>query len=195
MRLPVILVQNPPAGGASVAEALVGDLIGRSGLDLTLVGRFDAIAAGSTDRLTLDSITGPAAVLDWSPVEEMVTALHRIGFEGVRAPHLLDADASAPSRGRRLFCFDLRNVNDARTVIGELARLRESLSVKTVSLGGLSTPDSRAAASVGTSPQNPASTQPIDPPKDSRTQRRPSFQSTSDESLDALIDQLDDLDV
>ncbi|MCA9139128.1 MAG: hypothetical protein KDB00_20285 [Planctomycetales bacterium] len=213
MRLPVILVQNPPAAGAALAEALVGNLIGRAGLDLTLVDRFDSIADDSTDRMTLEGITVPSAILDWRSEEQILESLEAIGFTGVRCPHQLDSDHS-PTPGtstRRLFLFDLTKHQDATKIVSELDRLRGSLSVKTVSLGSLS-PINGAKNAVTKGDQTPS-----DQPQNSAS-RTDSVASSaadstavpgrsgaaamtylasprSDKNLDDLIDQLDDLDV
>jgi hypothetical protein len=214
MRLPVILVQNPPASGVGLADDLVGNLIGKPGLDLTLVDRLDAIAADSTDHLTLEGITVPSAVLDWRSPEEMIQQLASIGFHGRRCPHQLDAEVrDEPSQHvRRLFLFDLTVHTHADAIIAELSRLRESLSVKIVSLGAsLSPGPSRGQASAAAMPPASASDPggeaaasrsskqtagpPPKPSTDAETANvRPMIDRTSDEELDGLIDQLDELD-
>jgi len=217
MRLAVILVQQAPAGAAGLAESLVGNLIGRPGLDLTLVNRFDGIADDSTDRMTLESVGGHAAVLDWHSPVEIARQLEAIGFEGQRWPHPLDPiDPSAESvrqrePPRKLFLFDLNAFADPNRILAELTRLRESLSVRTVSLD-----TALRGKSIGTSP-SPANDRrtgnPTLPREQSETaeandagvnlqsdpvRHRPrgdSVPETTDRHLDALIDQLDDLDV
>lgn len=204
MRLPVILVQNPPAAGATLAEDLVGNLIGRAGLDLTLVDRFDSLATDSTDRMTLEAITVPSAILDWRTEEQIFESLTTIGFAGVRCPHQLDLSGSSeqgsPEQGtsnRRLFLFDLSKHKDAAKIVSELDRLRESLSVKTVSLGSLSPINgSKKSETQGTrkpAPQAPANTSPTS--RAGASTITPLASPRSDENLNDLIDQLDDLDV
>ncbi|QDV44186.1 hypothetical protein Enr13x_40480 [Stieleria neptunia] len=217
MRLPVILVQNPPASAAGLAESLVGNLIGRAGLDLTLVGRFDSLAGDSTDRMTLDGITVPSAILDWRSESEMMEVLATIEFHGSRCPHQLDPGGPfAPGKSsRRLFLFDLTKHQDVHTIVAELDRLRASLSVKTVSLGGL--------GSVGSATVKPAANRDtgnrdtgnrdtgnrdtgnrddeatVRPVPVTAVPRQPTpvapASPRSDENLDSLIDQLDNLDV
>ncbi|MEL6104991.1 MAG: hypothetical protein AAFU85_03090 [Planctomycetota bacterium] len=190
MRLPVILVQHAPAGGQALAEALVGELIGRAGLDLTLVDRFESIRDDSSDRLTLDGIQGDAAVLDWRSADEILEAVGNIGFHGTRQAHQLDGEvnASAATQSRRLFLFDLRLGVDARVIVAELIRLRESLSVKTFSLAGLAGPSPKKAKPAPVVPA-PA---PVEAP--SPTEPTPGRAPTGD-ALDRLIDHLDELDV
>jgi hypothetical protein len=199
MRLPVILVQNPPAAGASLAEALVGNLIGRAGLDLTLVNRFDALAPESTDRMTLDAITVPSAVLDWRSPEEMLAVLTAIEFHGFRCPHRLDSGdpTAVPHSNRRLFLFDLTRHHDAMTIVAELDRLRDSLSVKTVSLGAIGTkssPVSRPEAKAFSPNVVKAPPAPLPETDPQRTTSTGGI-LRSDQSLDDLIDQLDGQDV
>lgn len=202
MRLPVILVQNAPAAGAALAEDLVGHLIGRAGLDLTLVDRFDSLAPNSTDRMTLDGITVPAAVLDWQTESELIAALSAIEFLGTRAAHQLDPNPSTepgPSR-RRLFLFDLNRTTDASAIIAALDRIRESLSVKTFSLGGIAGPASASPSGNGSTEKRNGTSRPAQivneqaPPK-TNAPAPPPGTMRSDENLDALIDQLDDVDV
>lgn len=205
MRLPVILVQNAPPGEAAYAEALVGNLIGRAGLDLTLVDPFERIGEDSTDRMTLEGITVPSAVLDWQSAEDMFKCLARIGMPGTRSPHQLDRCAS-PVPGdspRRLFLFDLTVHRSAEEIVAELDRIRQSLAVKTVTLGGLpaakstqavlekqpATSNAPATAAQTPVPISAPGQEAIDPSKP------PVGTLRSDENLDALIDRLDDLDV
>ncbi|MEO1614925.1 MAG: hypothetical protein AAFV88_03690 [Planctomycetota bacterium] len=199
MRLPVVMPQSAPAKSAAVAEALIGSLIGRPGLDLTLVDRLDAIEMGSTDQMTLEGITVPVAVLNWESTGATWASLERINFHGTRTPHRLDPDADGGgSSSRRLFLFDLVAVEKAAvdSVIAELDRLRESLSVRTFSL------DSMAGAKVTPNASKPVTGQRV-PPKSSPPSLAPVSRSgppstaseSEDAKLDDLIDQLDDLDV
>ena len=213
MRLPVILVQNAPPGESAYAEALVGNLIGRAGLDLTLVEPFERIGENSTDRMTLEGITVPSAVLDWQSAEDMFECLARIGMPGTRSPHQLDRCASPVSGAspRRLFLFDLTVHRSAEAIVTELDRIRQSLAVKTVTLGGLpvATPTQavleKQPSKSNTSPsavaqRNPPaslSNAPISASAQGAIEptQPPVGTLRSDENLDALIDQLDDLDV
>ncbi|MCD0462809.1 hypothetical protein [Roseiconus lacunae] len=200
MRLPVILVQNSPANGSAVAEALVASLIGHPGLDLTLVDRFDSLAPDSTDRMTLAGITVPAAVLDWRTPEELFTTLQGIEFQGYRCAHQLDPDPGPPDSAhrRRLFLFDLNDHRDAKQIVAELDRIRDSLSVKTVSLGGLAPPKpapQNAGVEKAAPNHPPANT--VSSVSNSKTKHPPITlnQDPTDDTLNELLDQLDDLDV
>ncbi len=81
IRLSVIMVHAPPTAGAErTAQSVVGELIGLNGIDLTLVGPLAQLDETSTDRLTLASLSGDVAVLDWQRPEEIVarTSQHRV---------------------------------------------------------------------------------------------------------------------
>ena len=67
VRLSVVMVHSAPATPSAerVAQGVVGELIGLSGIDLVLVGPLDSLSESSTDRLTLSSIGGDIAMLDW----------------------------------------------------------------------------------------------------------------------------------
>ena len=197
MRLPVILVQHHPASGAALADALVGNLIGRAGLDLTLVDRLESIADDSTDRMTLDGITVPSAVLDWQSPEVMLESLSAIEFVGVRCPHRLDPDATQNQQGRRLFLFDLRQFEKADAIVAELDRLKNSLAVRTFSLD----PIGRNGSTSSKASNQPVANNAKVPVQ--RSAETPAVEGSihlssepgSDDHLDRLIDQLDDLDV
>lgn len=138
VRLSVVMVQStPPTPNAErVAEAVVGELIGLSGIDLTLVEPLDRLGATSTDHLTLSSLSGDIAVLDWQTPEQTATAFSRLGIEGERAPHPNDVAVPAPPpMQRKLYLFDLNVFDDAKVVLAALQQLNASRSVRTFSLG------------------------------------------------------------
>lgn len=138
VRLSVVMVQStPPTPNAErVAEAIVGELIGLSGIDLTLVEPLDQLGTASTDHLTLSSLSGDIAVLDWQTPEQTDRAFSRLGIEGKRAPHPHDAAAAAsPQTQRKFYLFDLNAFEDAKAVLTALQELNASRSVRTFSLG------------------------------------------------------------
>ena len=194
MRLTVILIQPPPPEGVSLAEELVGELIGRPGLDLTLVGRLESLEKSSTDQLTLDSISGPAAVLDWQPASELFESLSKINFLGLPTPHQLAPETPAATGGsnRQIFLFDLNQLRDARAILGELQRLRESLGVKTFSLGSLQPAKQETAVSPSEKPLDSVHAEQRSEPEP--IARAAAIRSDED-ALDDLIDRLDELDV
>ena len=137
VRLNVIMNHSPPPAGMpqQLGESIIGELIGRPGVDLTLVGPFSSLSQGSTDRLRLESLSGDVAVLDWQSPAEIVAALATIGFFGARTPHPGDPDpppVNPPTR--RIYAFDLRRYGRAEAVCGHLAELLAGRQTRTFSL-------------------------------------------------------------
>ena len=143
VRLNVVMVQNGSAGGAAqkLTEAVVGELIGMPGIDLTLIDRLDQIDPNSTDQLTLDSISGDVAVLAWQPVVASLRALTAIGFKGTRARHAHDAQApsgaSVPDGSRRIYGYDLSEFDSQQPVCAGLKELLASRQIRTYGLDSL----------------------------------------------------------
>jgi len=216
VRLNVILIEPATAGGAArrLAETMVGELIGRPGIDLALVGPLDRLAPDSTDRLTLDGITGDACVLDWQPAAAIHSALQAVGFLGRRTPHPHDLAASGddPASGdllgssstRRIYTYDLNRFTDAADICQALAELRAGKQVRTFSLG-LTKQAQAATALRKTLP--PSTSVPATPPRSPATtpdqkQRPPQKVNRSSRevlpghriNLDDLVNQLDDYD-
>lgn len=214
VRLPVIMVHSPPGGGRwqSLGESIIGELIGRPGIDLTLVGRLGDLATGSTDRLTLESLRGDLVVLDWQPPARILSDWHRLGLDGIRSPHPDDQEpvpVSPPNR--RIYAFDLRGFDDARPVCDAVNRLLASRQTRTFTLGGIGNGKPAAAPPSGGPPTTPPRTVSVesvpshkdpvrdgkdDTPSPNRDESIP--ESTSprdrDRELDALVDELDLLD-
>ncbi len=217
VRLPVIMIHSPPGGSRwqSLGESVIGELIGRPGIDLTLVGRLADLATGSTDRLTLESLRGDLVVLDWQPPDGILADWHRLGLDGARAPHRDDQDPAPVSPPtRRIYAFDLRGFDDAAPVCDAVKRLLESRQTRTFTLGGIG----NGKPTTAPPPSNPTSgstrfesvesvesvPSPADPTRN-RTDGSPISHrdesipgSTSppdrDRELDALVDELDLLD-
>lgn len=218
-RLPVIMIQTPPASLASqhLGESIIGELIGRPGIDLVLIGRLSDLREGATDRLTLESMAGDAAVLDWQSPQAIVAALAELGFHGERAPHADDpSPAPVTPLVRRIYAFDLNRFDRAEALCDALMKLLASRQVRTFGLGSVAEgstsaangrprkvgPGQDAEGKMVTPPQKPPSYRPKDPPlpanplpanpavSSSRERKAPA----SDGDLDALLDELDQLD-
>ena len=236
VRLSVVMVHSAPATATAerVAQGVVGELIGLSGIDLILVAPLDSLSETSTDRLTLSSLDGDIAVLDWSRPEVTHASLKRIGIEGLRTRHAADlevvADAVDPDAQppRKLYFFNLMEFTDPERVISSLVKLNQARAVRTFSLAPIiKRPESSDPAAGGDSRSASASvsgvapiTNPVENPRmkavaedDSLqqqvhakspthkqapfTQRAAEvspFSDPDDQDLDALIDQLDQLD-
>ncbi len=138
IRLNVIIVHSPPplAGAQQLAESLVGELIGRPGIDVALVSSLDGISADSTDALTLESISGDVAVLDWRSPADLMHALAALQFIGSRAPHANDPSSDEPPAGtRKIYAFDLQTQVDAKQLCSDLQALLASRRVQTFTIG------------------------------------------------------------
>jgi hypothetical protein len=205
VRLSVIMVHTPPVGSAhqDLSETVVGELIGLAGIDLTLVGPIATLSDASTDRLTLDSISGDVAMLDWQPPRESLTALSAIGFVGRRTPHAHDPPSASNGQalptengGRRIYAFDLTQFAQAGEVVAALTQLRDHRQVRTLSIGVASSPI-RPTATTGAMPGPPPL--PIQPRKPSATRADDALESdpkplSGSLDLDQLLDELDQLD-
>jgi hypothetical protein len=176
IRLNVIIVHSPPAipGAQQLAESLVGELIGRPGIDVALVESLSGISESSTDALTLESITGDVAVLDWRSPADLVQALAALQFVGTRAPHANDPGGNDPSAndpggsdpqreeavlmGRKIYAFDLQTHTDAKQLCNDLQALLATRRVQTFAIGGRDSGASPAAEqpdAVGTTVRKP----------------------------------------
>lgn len=141
VRLNVVMNQSPPASPVAqrVGEGIVGEMIGRPGIDMVLVNTSSLEDAQSTDLLTLESITGDFVYLDWKAPEDVLSLFSRCRIDGKRFPHAQDPvaateAASVTAPGRRIYIFDLNQCTSPDEVCGavyELLRLRQ---VRTFSL-------------------------------------------------------------
>ena len=200
-RLTVIMNQTAPAAAPAqrLCESVIGELIGRPGIDLVLVASLRGLAGDATDRLTLESVAGDTAVLDWQSPSETCRDLAEINFAGSRWPHASDPDAAPPEqKSRRIYAFDLSRFETADAVCSALAALLSSRQVRTFTLGVPGEQPSRTVSS--TKPA--AAVQPQPRPQRPVAKQEPDFQppasapaTTKSLDLDALVDQLDEFDL
>ncbi len=213
VRLNVVMVHSPPptVGASQLAESIVGELIGRPGIDVTLVGSLDAFDEGSTDAMTLQSITSDVAFLDWMSPDQLISKLSSIGFDGVRSPHAADPSASVPmanpspdSPGRRIYAFDLRNVSDAQQLCESLQGLLANRRIKTITIGGdfsrvrptapIATPTPPKSKSVHPSGSADVASPSLPSDLPSSDAVAAAVTKPAEIDLDDLVDQLDQLD-
>ncbi len=237
VRLSVVMVHSTPATSTAerVAQGVVGELIGLSGIDLILVAPLDSLSETSTDRLTLSSLDGDIAVLDWRLPEVTHESLTRIGVEGSRTRHAADPEVAvdAVKHGtqtpRKLYLFNLMDFTNPERVISSLTKLNEARAVRTFSLApiikrpetedfarpggpearseavsGIASitnpeekPPMKAAAEHGSLPRQANAKLPTKKQAAPSTQRASEVSPLSDsddQDLDALLDQLDQLD-
>jgi hypothetical protein len=137
-RLTVIICQSPVRDSHSmdVEEALLAELMMTPGLDATLVGALENIAAESTDCLCLSSFSQSLALLSWASEAEVRRHWQRLELSG----HILtmgqrpgDSSASAEAHGRRLVYFFAMQT-EKQAILNQLRQLLVERSVQTVSL-------------------------------------------------------------
>jgi hypothetical protein len=137
-RLSVLMIQSKPPNfnAQRLADEVVGSLIGAPGLDLMLIEPPASLTATATDRLTLETLTGDVAVLDWEDPEQTIQGLTAVNFSGQRTPHPHDRDApQAVSAARSVFAFDLRRFVTARELLTALHELNSRRQVRTFGIG------------------------------------------------------------
>ncbi len=215
-----VLVLRPPGGGSSWhahSDDLLGHLLGRPGLDLTLLERLPDAVEGSTETLALESIGGHVACLAWQDPEEVMANLDRAGRPMSRRPHAGDpggadeptTESESPmspesTRRGRMYFFDMRYHGDAQEVFAALQKLLQTLQVPTFQINSqpkpaaartqsasTTIPDRSSAPSRSSVPARSTrrvSSEPLESRTDVRT---PASQS---DALDRLCDELDAFD-
>lgn len=198
VRLTVVMVHPPRGSGAAqrLSEAVVGKMIGLPGIDLTLIDRLDQINVESTDHLTLHSLAGDVAVLDWQPVGDLIDSLAKLGFDGCRAVHTHDRDGSAKAGARQIYGYDLREIESAAVVCSAINELLASRQIRTYSLDSLLPAPSTGPAQPSREPRPTAPTEPhlSAPPPQDETPVEADRPAKPPLDLDHLVDQLDSFD-
>ncbi len=199
-RLTVIMIESAPptAAAGRLADDIVGNLIGRPGIDMTLVRSLSGLEESSTDRLTLEAITTDVAVLDWQSPQSIVNGLNAVGFDGRRSPHPLDTESlAAPAGIRRIYAFDLTRISDSADLIQALQTLKSEREVRTFTIGTLTNSQSPGR---GQSKTLPSQSKPL-PSKQPSISKEETVREPPEHvpkpaaiDLDDLIDQLDRLD-
>ncbi|EMI56254.1 hypothetical protein [Rhodopirellula sallentina] len=226
VRLNVLILRPTGAGSAwhGHCDDLIGHVLGRPGLDVTLLERLPVAGEESTEMLALESIGGHAACLAWDAPEKVLADLDRAGRPMLRRPHADDPDASSAGASAgasdrplsngdrapgRMYFFDMREKPSATAVLDSLVKLLKTLQVPTFQIAGgamgLAKPEA-SSPTPNTSEPSPVSIQepdskPVDAPPAkssplpaSKPVARDSSQESGD-ALDRLVDQLDELDI
>ncbi len=206
-----VLVLRPPGGGSTWhahSDDLLGHLLGRPGLDVTLLERLPDAAEDSTESLALESIGGHIACLAWQDPAEVMADLDRAGRPMLRRPHAGDPHDEAPAkppsvsatsqesiRQGRMYFFDMRRQDGVPAVLGALQGLLRTLQVPTFQIGSPSEsapPRLNSSATLDPAPR-PAPPAPVSPPTlKSRPETR--VAPSQSDALDRLVDELDAFD-
>lgn len=199
VRLAVIMIESAPSTAAAgrFAADVVGNLIGRPGLDLTLVRSLTIAEMSETDRLSLEAISGDVAVLDWQSPESMLESLASMGMSGCRWPHRQDPHtAPEPAADRRIYAFDLRCFGEPMELVEALENLNKDRQTQTFVIGNsISAVGKKLPTVTGTSsPAQPLETSRGPNPTSTHRHRSTEHRPLPSIDLDDLIDQLDQSD-
>ena len=137
-----VLVLRPAGSGSGFHEQcddVIGQLLGRPGLDVTLLERLPSAPSVDdygTERLALESLGGHLACLAWSEPETFQTAMAVAGKPMNRRPHQHDPhseDATDESSDDpdtvvgRMFFFDMRQPAISEDIFASLQNLLKKL--------------------------------------------------------------------
>lgn len=147
--------QNPKK--RALEEAIVGELLGKAGIDVTVVPHLYDLKADGTGMLCLTGLGGDVVVCSWLYPRaarwildrngvrgrEGVSLLKSLGEDGDEEEEDLDSeDSESKPRvidgldlpSRRIYCLDLRAHDTATPYLGEVERIAQELSTPTVEL-------------------------------------------------------------
>jgi len=198
-RLAILMIQSPAPGpeAAKLSDAIVGELIGKPGLDLMMVESRGIADQSSTDRLTLESLPKDVAVLDWAAPDQIETKLRQVDPTWTRSRHADDPTIPvAPSDQKRMYAFDLHQIESTADLERKLRKLLESNQVKTIPLfvAGKSAPLQISDDPTSKIEADPAEREVDVTPGEVTSPRSDSDHATSAFDLDELVDELDRMD-
>lgn len=212
-----VLVLRPSGNGSKYHnqfDDVIGQLLGRPGLDVTLLERLPGPDESTTERLALESLGGHIGCLAWGEPEQVLADLKAAGKPMTRRAHKHDPQVptnGAPQENEsiagRLFYFDMRRVDANRTIFEELQDLLKTLQTPMFQIGSAepaAKPKAAVAMVQAPSPPMPSSPVPSPPtePKPAAIAKSPIVDSESaaseldtSDDLDRLVDELDELDI
>ncbi|PHQ32661.1 hypothetical protein [Rhodopirellula bahusiensis] len=183
----------------------VGQLLGRPGLDLVLLDRIPGPDESGTERLAVESIAGDVACVSWTDAEQVSEPLGLLSKRVARVPHRRDEDAAPIQNDEpiaKLYHFDMRRDGASQTILADLQALLATRQTPMFQIGGGSAAPKRAnAKAVPKAASNAVPVKDITPTKPAAVPSAPPASSapslTKDQStdLDALVDELDELDL
>ncbi len=146
--------QNPKK--RTLEEQLVAELLGRPGVDVTVVPHLYELKADGTGMLCLTGIGGDLVVCSWLYPRAARWVLDRNGIRGREGVSLLkslgendeDDDEADEDKlrvidrldlpARRIYCLDLRAYDTASVYLEEIGRIAQELKTPIVELTGWS---------------------------------------------------------
>ena len=142
-----VLVLRPSGNGSKYHnqfDDVIGQLLGRPGLDVTLLERLPGPDESTTERLALESLGGHISCLAWGEPEQVLADLKAAGKPMTRRAH--KHDPLVPTNGvpqendgiaGRLFYFDMRPVDANQTIFEELQDLLKTLQTPMFQIGSV----------------------------------------------------------
>jgi hypothetical protein len=220
-QLPLVVCQSPKMHPARDAEGTwLAALLMHLGGDTSLIGDLETLAMDATDRLLLQGLQGSFVLAAWVPESDAWSQLHRLGIDGQRGRHRWSerseanaADAKIDSAGRaiesasmrRIYVVDLQQVATPQMLIDEIDRLRRDQQTSVVSIAGLTPPPRLTPQPAPLAVSPPPAPLAVSPPRVETPIGGGDRQATridlaeggdrDDQRLDALIDQLDALEL
>ncbi|MCC9655208.1 hypothetical protein [Rhodopirellula halodulae] len=179
----------------------VGQLLGRPGLDLVLLDRIPGPNDAGTERLAVESIAGDIACVAWTDADRVSQPLALLGKRVARVPHRRDVDAPTPDvEGpiAKLYHFDMRRDGAQQTILKDLQTLLATRQTPTFQIGSMGDRKPRvpkANPEEASSQESPAVAPPVSPTPVVREVPRSTSASQAKTNLDALVDELDELDL
>jgi hypothetical protein len=201
-----VLVLRPPGNGSAwhaQCDDAIGQLLGRPGLDLTLLERLPQPGDGSTERLALESIGGHVACLAWQDPADLLVDLQHAGRPMIRRRHAgdpecehdvtLSSHSDKTANAGRMYFFDMRGQRHAPSILDALQALLKTLQVPTFQIASLTAmPSTTKPTSVRPVKPKPVAIAPHSVKESSRN--IPPISPARDD-LDRLVDELDELDI
>ena len=207
-----VLVLRPPGNGSKAHhqfDDVIGQLLGRPGLDVTLLERLPGSDDSTTERLALESLGGHIACLAWADADAMTIELAAAGKPMSRRPHQNDADAAITNgaasggAGGRMFYFDMRRPGANVSIFDDLQELLRTLQTPMFQIGSVPTllktqPNTQPTRALGARVRPESAPRAAAPPAAPIALPRPAPERVAEDSeddLDRLVDELDDLDL
>lgn len=202
-----VLMLRPIGNGSAMHhqfDDVIGQLLGRPGLDLTLLERLPGPDEASTERLALESLGGHIACLAWADPGVTVGELTVAGKPMTRRAHMSDPtpnDDNLPddliSTPGRMFYFDMRKSGSNQTILNDLQGLLKRLQTPMFQIGGPTAlaPRDKPKTPMVSNADSPPRSRDISPALIAPQAPQASAEPMSDQHLDRLVDELDEMDL
>lgn len=196
VRLSVLILKPSPEFQGRF-ENIVGELLGRPGLDVVMLERIPAADEGATESLALEGLSPPIACLTWHEFDKVQHDLAAAGYPLSRCRHADDpAGESSNANQAAAYFFDLRPASVHDSILDKLRTLRDRLNVTTFSLQGLAPPPRKpVVAQADVSPKRDAESNDVTHNNVTKADSTASPQPSPERSLEQLVDELDELDL